>query len=307
MQFSGLPDRPKPPARIDGAVDRRRAAPPARPGRPCSSGVCLPPIGDGDHHVDDRFRHARRLRRRGQGRHRAARARTRRSSTSPTTSRAATSRTPRGWSRRRRREFPHGTIHVVVVDPGVGGARREVIVESSGQWYVGPDNGVFALRRRCLVRRVGDRGPRSFRGRRVSPTFHGRDVFAHAAAALARGEPATEAGPPVRLAGRAAVGAARAGARARRARRSLRQPDLGPAGRRGGRARSRSTATRCPCVTHLRGRRAGRRCSRTSARRGRSRSRCAMAAPTRASTRRAARRCVPVPVVRAVSMSRIDR
>src|SRR5688572_30154858 len=41
------------------------------------------------------------------------------------------------------REFPHGTIHVVVVDPTVGGSRRPVIVKASGQWYVGPDNGVF--------------------------------------------------------------------------------------------------------------------------------------------------------------------
>lgn len=40
-------------------------------------------------------------------------------------------------------EFPYGAIHLVVVDPGVGGARREVIVWVSGQWYVGPDNGVF--------------------------------------------------------------------------------------------------------------------------------------------------------------------
>ena len=98
------------------------------------------------------------------------------------------------------REFPYGAIHLVIVDPGVGGARREVIVEISGQWYVGPDNGVFAY--------VADASyeawaieTRSFRGRRVSPTFHGRDLFAHAAAALARGEPATDAGPPVRLAG----------------------------------------------------------------------------------------------------------
>jgi len=41
-------------------------------------------------------------------------------------------------------EFPHGSIHVVVVDPGVGGSRREVIIRSGGRWYVGPDNGVFA-------------------------------------------------------------------------------------------------------------------------------------------------------------------
>jgi S-adenosylmethionine hydrolase len=98
------------------------------------------------------------------------------------------------------REFPHGSIHVVVVDPGVGGARRSVIVKASGQWYVGPDNGVFAY--------VADSRSdawqieaRHFRAKRVSATFHGRDVFAHAAAALARGEDVLNAGPPVKLAG----------------------------------------------------------------------------------------------------------
>jgi S-adenosyl-L-methionine hydrolase (adenosine-forming) len=98
------------------------------------------------------------------------------------------------------REFPHGTIHVVVVDPGVGGARRPVIVKASGQWYVGPDNGVFAY-----VADVHNDAwvieARHFRARRVSPTFHGRDVFAHAAAALARGEDVLMAGPSTRLVG----------------------------------------------------------------------------------------------------------
>ncbi|HWU91313.1 MAG TPA: SAM-dependent chlorinase/fluorinase [Kofleriaceae bacterium] len=97
-------------------------------------------------------------------------------------------------------EFPYGSIHLVIVDPGVGGARREVIAKSSAQWYIGPDNGVFAY-----VADASDEAwaieSRTFRGRRVSPTFHGRDLFAHAAAALARGEPATDAGPPVRLTG----------------------------------------------------------------------------------------------------------
>jgi S-adenosyl-L-methionine hydrolase (adenosine-forming) len=97
-------------------------------------------------------------------------------------------------------EFPHGSIHVVVVDPGVGSARKPVIVKASGQWYVGPDNGVFAY--------VADAHndawvieARHFRARRISSTFHGRDVFAHAAAALARGEDVLMAGPTTRLAG----------------------------------------------------------------------------------------------------------
>ena len=97
-------------------------------------------------------------------------------------------------------EFPHGSIHVVVVDPGVGGSRREVIVHASGQWFVGPDNGVFA--------RVADARSEArsidavwFRAKPVSRTFHGRDVFATAAAALARGDDVTKAGETVKLAG----------------------------------------------------------------------------------------------------------
>jgi hypothetical protein len=83
------------------------------------------------------------------------------------------------------REFPVETIHVVVVDPGVGGARREVIVETRGHWYVGPDNGVFAYvaadaHRAWLADASGF-------GHAVSPTFHGRDVFAPVAASLANG------------------------------------------------------------------------------------------------------------------------
>ncbi len=97
-------------------------------------------------------------------------------------------------------EFPHGTIHVVVVDPGVGGSRREVIVKVSGQWYVGPDNGVFSYvaDRLCDAWSIESA---AFRAKRVNRTFHGRDVFAPAAAALVRGDDVTTAGPMVRLAG----------------------------------------------------------------------------------------------------------
>lgn len=98
------------------------------------------------------------------------------------------------------REFPHGSIHVVVVDPGVGGARKSVIVKGSGQWYVGPDNGVFAYVADARSQ-AWQIEARHFRAKRVAPTFHGRDVFAHAAAAIARGEDVLNAGPPVKLAG----------------------------------------------------------------------------------------------------------
>jgi S-adenosyl-L-methionine hydrolase (adenosine-forming) len=98
-------------------------------------------------------------------------------------------------------EFPHGSIHVVVVDPGVGGARREVVVRARGRWYVGPDNGVFAY----VAERAGEAYAiqnERFRAEHVSRTFHGRDVFARTAAAIASGEDPATAGPRVELEGR---------------------------------------------------------------------------------------------------------
>lgn len=103
------------------------------------------------------------------------------------------------------RDFPPGTVHVVVVDPGVGSARRALVASAGGQRFVGPDNGVFS---HVLDREPGARvwrldDPRHFR-HPVSATFHGRDVFAPVAAALAAGaEPeslGSEVRDPVRLA-----------------------------------------------------------------------------------------------------------
>jgi S-adenosylmethionine hydrolase len=98
-------------------------------------------------------------------------------------------------------EFPRGSIHVVVVDPGVGGARRAVILHTRGQWYVGPDNGLFAyvVGPNCEVYAIENE---RFRAEHVSRTFHGRDVFASTAAAIASGEEPSTAGPRVTLTGR---------------------------------------------------------------------------------------------------------
>jgi S-adenosylmethionine hydrolase len=92
--------------------------------------------------------------------------------------------------------FPPGTIHVAVVDPGVGSPRAALLVESGGSFFVGPDNGVLSLaaRRPRVVRRIE---AASFRREPVSATFHGRDVFAPTAGRLAAGAPAAEAGPVV--------------------------------------------------------------------------------------------------------------
>ena len=88
-------------------------------------------------------------------------------------------------------EFPASTVFLCVVDPGVGGARAPLAVSAGGRWYVGPDNGLFAIvMRRAGAARAG--GPKvweiAWRPERLSATFHGRDLFAPVAARLARGE-----------------------------------------------------------------------------------------------------------------------
>jgi S-adenosylmethionine hydrolase len=100
------------------------------------------------------------------------------------------------------RHFPSGTVHVAVVDPGVGGARRAVAVRA-GRWrFVGPDNGVlsWAVAAACApgaLRAVELNDARWF-GEDVSRTFHGRDIFAPVAAHLAAGARMEDLGPPVR-------------------------------------------------------------------------------------------------------------
>jgi S-adenosylmethionine hydrolase len=84
------------------------------------------------------------------------------------------------------RDFPAGTVFVCVVDPGVGGARRPVMLRADDRWYVGPDNGLFHM----LARRAASHECHLIRWRppRLSASFHGRDLFAPCAARLARGE-----------------------------------------------------------------------------------------------------------------------
>lgn len=93
------------------------------------------------------------------------------------------------------RYFPEGTIHLVVVDPGVGGARAELAIEAGDHWYVGPNNGTFAYLLDLVDHGVAI--PANIRKRQPSATFHGRDIFAYAAAWLARGNKLQ--GPPVPL------------------------------------------------------------------------------------------------------------
>ncbi|HLX61374.1 MAG TPA: SAM-dependent chlorinase/fluorinase [Planctomycetota bacterium] len=93
--------------------------------------------------------------------------------------------------------FPDGTIHVAVVDPGVGSARTAVALETERAFFVGPDNGIFelVLTKDRLKRAVKLENPRYWLPA-VCATFHGRDIFAPAAAHLANGVELSEFGPP---------------------------------------------------------------------------------------------------------------
>jgi S-adenosyl-L-methionine hydrolase (adenosine-forming) len=100
-------------------------------------------------------------------------------------------------------DFPDGTVHLVVVDPGVGTARRALGVAARGQMFVGPDNGVLEWALRADGARLHAlTGARWFR-QPVSRTFHARDVFGPVAAHLAAGIALERMGPavedPVRL------------------------------------------------------------------------------------------------------------
>ncbi len=94
------------------------------------------------------------------------------------------------------RFFPAGTVHVAVVDPGVGGPRRSIAIEALGQRFVGPDNGVLSLAapRGASGWMAVELTNRAYWLPDVSNTFHGRDVFAPVAAYLACGGELRELG-----------------------------------------------------------------------------------------------------------------
>lgn len=93
-------------------------------------------------------------------------------------------------------DFPPGTVHLIVVDPGVGSERKAIVVRQAGRYFVAPDNGVVSL---ALAgggefeawEIVNVTKPRGY----VSATFHGRDIFAPAAAHLASGKQPGRLGP----------------------------------------------------------------------------------------------------------------
>jgi hypothetical protein len=93
--------------------------------------------------------------------------------------------------------YPEGTVHLVVVDPGVGTERRPIILERGGHFFVGPDNGVFtgvlSFPGKCRGYEITRQ---EFFRSRLSSTFHGRDLFAPVAGHLSWGVPPSEIGLP---------------------------------------------------------------------------------------------------------------
>jgi len=94
--------------------------------------------------------------------------------------------------------FPKGTIHVAVVDPGVGTERRPIIIETERSLYVGPDNGVLMLSAlREEIKRIHEIANSKYMLKSISRTFHGRDIFSPAAACLAKGVSPSDFGPEI--------------------------------------------------------------------------------------------------------------
>jgi S-adenosyl-L-methionine hydrolase (adenosine-forming) len=93
--------------------------------------------------------------------------------------------------------FPPGTIHVAVVDPGVGSARPPLLIQGEGNYFIGPDNGVLSLAVENIrpVHIVHLSNP-TYHLHPTSSTFHGRDIFAPAAAHLSLGIPVSAFGEP---------------------------------------------------------------------------------------------------------------
>ena len=94
------------------------------------------------------------------------------------------------WLRRSYRSFPRGTVHVAVVDPGVGTSRDIILVEVDSHFFLAPDNGLLgalveSTADRCKVRRFDPHRSNNLRLPEPSATFHGRDIFAPLAADLA--------------------------------------------------------------------------------------------------------------------------
>lgn len=96
------------------------------------------------------------------------------------------------------RDFPPGTVHLAVVDPGVGSTRRPIVVNAGSRFFVGPDNGLFSYvyDNETSHQAFHVTAKEYFRAS-PSPTFHGRDVFGPVAAALSKGVKPKKLGPRI--------------------------------------------------------------------------------------------------------------
>jgi S-adenosyl-L-methionine hydrolase (adenosine-forming) len=95
--------------------------------------------------------------------------------------------------------FPSGTVHLIVVDPGVGSSRRPIVAEAGGHRFVAPDNGVLEMVLDAEPKhRVREITARTWFRQPVSQTFHGRDIFAPVAARLAGGLAISRFGPLIK-------------------------------------------------------------------------------------------------------------
>jgi S-adenosylmethionine hydrolase len=91
--------------------------------------------------------------------------------------------------------FPAGTIHVAIVDPGVGSQRRPLLIQAKDSFYVGPDNGIFSLALKGTPpARIVELNNETYYLRPTSATFHGRDIFAPVAGYLSLGIPSESFG-----------------------------------------------------------------------------------------------------------------
>ncbi len=95
--------------------------------------------------------------------------------------------------------FPEGTVHLAVVDPGVGTTRRPIAVQAERHFFVGPDNGLFwPIIDRYPSSRIVHLNQEHYFRSEISDTFHGRDIFAPVAAHLATGVALQLLGPPIK-------------------------------------------------------------------------------------------------------------
>ena len=95
--------------------------------------------------------------------------------------------------------YPKGSIHVVVIDPGVGSNRKAIVAVADNATFVVPDNGLLSFVNQTMpIREIYSIENPALQMEKISPTFHGRDVFAPVAAHLSLGKLAQEVGPPLK-------------------------------------------------------------------------------------------------------------